>query len=103
MADSLLSAVQVVLYEPQNPVNIAATVRAMKNMGVSSLRLVRPVEYDVERLLGIAHDTADIIAGIRSFQSLDDALGDCVAVAAFTARRRSAKRTLVTPRAIAPQ
>jgi tRNA C32,U32 (ribose-2'-O)-methylase TrmJ len=31
----------VVLYEPQKPVNIAATVRAMKNMGVRDLRLVR--------------------------------------------------------------
>ena len=50
MAESLLAAVVVVLYEPQNPVNIAATIRAMKNMGVATLRLVRPVEYDVVRL-----------------------------------------------------
>jgi len=46
MTDSVLAQVHVVLYEPQNPINIAAVVRAMKNMGVSSLRLVRPVEYD---------------------------------------------------------
>ena len=42
----MLSAVRVILYEPQDPVNIAATVRAMKNMGCSDLYLVRSVEYD---------------------------------------------------------
>ena len=51
---SLLDQVVVVLYEPQDPVNIAATARAMKNMGVSALRLVRPVAYEPERLEFIA-------------------------------------------------
>jgi len=37
LPDSVLSAVRVVLYEPQDPVNIAATIRAMKNMGCSDL------------------------------------------------------------------
>jgi tRNA C32,U32 (ribose-2'-O)-methylase TrmJ len=39
MPDDVLSRVQVVLHEPQDPVNIAAAVRAMKNMGVTRLRL----------------------------------------------------------------
>jgi TrmH family RNA methyltransferase len=95
---SALDAVRVVLHQPQDPVNIAATVRAMKNMGVSRLRLVQPVEYDPWRLEGIAHDTHDIIARIERFDTLDLALADCVRVAAFTARRRAAKRPLTTPR-----
>jgi hypothetical protein len=61
MPDSILDRVRVVLHEPQNPINIAATVRAMKNFGVHDLRLVRPVPYDPYRLEGIAHDTHDII------------------------------------------
>jgi tRNA/rRNA methyltransferase/tRNA (cytidine32/uridine32-2'-O)-methyltransferase len=88
----LLDHVVVVLYEPQDPVNIAATVRAMKNMGIQTLRLVDPVTYDAERIEGIAHDTADVVAGIRHFESLDAALADCVHIAAFTRRRRAAKR-----------
>ena len=60
MNESVLSRVRVVLFEPQNPINIAAVVRAMKNMGVSSLRLVRPCEYDPYRVEGIAHDTKEI-------------------------------------------
>jgi TrmH family RNA methyltransferase len=89
----LLDHVVVVLYEPQDPVNIAATVRAMKNMGTRTLRLVNPVTYDAERIEGIAHDTVDVVSGIRHFDSLDAALADCIQVAAFTRRRRAAKRT----------
>jgi tRNA/rRNA methyltransferase/tRNA (cytidine32/uridine32-2'-O)-methyltransferase len=91
----------VVLHEPQDPVNIAAVVRAMKNMGVAALRLVRPVPYDPSRIEGVAHDTGDVVRGIRHFDALDEALADCVRVAAFTARRRAAKRPVADPRAAA--
>jgi tRNA/rRNA methyltransferase/tRNA (cytidine32/uridine32-2'-O)-methyltransferase len=94
---SRLAAVNVVLFEPRDPINIAGCARAMKNMGLSSLRLVRPVAYDSQRLIGVAHDTEEILAGIRHYDTLDEALADCVRVAGFTARRRAAKRQVVTP------
>src|SRR3954470_13094648 len=97
-SSSILSAVRVVLYEPQDPVNIAATIRAMKNMGCADLYLVRSVEYDPWRLEGIAHDTGDIIERIRNCETIDEALEGCVRVAGFTARRRAAKRDVTTPR-----
>ena len=103
MPESLLSSVVVVLFEPQNPINIAATVRAMKNMGLTRLRLVRPVEYDVIKLEGIAHGTMDLIARIERFESFDAAVADCVYVAGFTARRRSAKLRLIDPKAAAAE
>lgn len=102
MPESILTRVVVVLYEPQDPVNIGATVRAMKNMGATDLRLVRPCEYTEYRLAGIAHGTADVIERIEHFETLDEALADCVKVAAFTARRRAAKRALTDARAAAP-
>ncbi|HEY4138801.1 MAG TPA: TrmH family RNA methyltransferase [Casimicrobiaceae bacterium] len=101
MPDSLLSAVVIVLYEPQDPVNIAAAVRAMKNMGVARLRLVRPVEYDVVRLEGIAHQTMDVIERIERFDSFDAAVADCVRVFGFTARRRAAKLRVIDPKVAA--
>lgn len=103
MTGSVLPAVRVVLYEPQDPVNIAATVRAMKNMGVRTLHLVRPVPYEPNRIETVAHDTHEIVAGIRHFETLDEALADCVRVAGFTARRRAAKRTLLDPHEAASQ
>ena len=101
MSESRLARVVVVLYEPQDPVNIAATVRAMKNMGVSTLRLVRPCAYDPVRLEGIAHDTWDLIDRIVHFDDFDAAVADCVRVVGFTARRRSAKWQIIDPRAAA--
>jgi TrmH family RNA methyltransferase len=100
---SRLSSVAIVLYEPLDPVNIAATVRAMKNMGVSELRLVRPVEYEPHRLEGIAHGTRDLIDNIKVYDSFDDAVADCVRIAGFTARRRAAKWRVVDPKQAAQE
>ncbi len=101
MTASLLAAVKVVLYEPLDPINIGAVVRAMKNMGVHDLRLVRPVKYDLTRIEQIAHDTRDVVERIRHFDSLDEALADCVRVAAFTGRRRATRWAMHTPRTMA--
>ena len=101
MSESRLSHVAVVLYEPQDPVNIAATVRAMKNMGVSTLRLVRPCAYDPVRLEGIAHATWDVIDRITHHDDFDAAVADCVRLVGFTARRRSAKWQILDPRSAA--
>jgi TrmH family RNA methyltransferase len=103
MSESRLQSVVVVLYEPQDYVNIAATVRAMKNMGVSRLRLVRPVPYDPYRLEGIAHGTQDLIDAIETFQTFDDAVADCTRIHGFTARRRAAKLPILEPRAAAEE
>ncbi len=94
---SLLSAVRVVLLEPRDPINIAAVIRVMKNMGVSDLRLVRPIAYDPWRIEGIAHGTRDVVDNIRHHDTLDEALGDCVCVAAFAGKRRAARWTVRTP------
>ena len=102
-ASSRLSAVAVVLHEPQDPVNIAATVRAMKNMGVSDLRLVRPVAYEAHRLEGIAHGTRDLIETIKHYDTFDDAVADCVYLAGFTARRRAAKWRVIAPKQAAEE
>jgi TrmH family RNA methyltransferase len=101
MTESRLSRISIVLYEPQDFVNIAATVRAMKNMGVDSLRLVRPCAYDPVRLEGIAHDTWDVIEKIRHFDDFDSAVADCVRLVGFTARRRAAKWEILDPKAAA--
>ena len=93
-----LARVRVVLYEPQDPVNIGTTVRAMKNMGVGSLHLVRPKAFDPAGIERVAHDTEDIVRQIVLHDSADRALADCVLVAAFTARRRAAKRAVISAR-----
>jgi TrmH family RNA methyltransferase len=96
-----MTAVTVVLYESQDPINIGAVVRAMKNMGAVDLRLIRPCHYDLNRIEQIAHDTRDVVARIRHFDTIDDALADCRYVVAYSGRRRAAKWARHTPRSAA--
>lgn len=103
MSESRLANIAVVLDQPQDPINIAATVRAMANMGASELRLVRPVAYEPHRLEGIAHGTRELIDRIKTFETFDEAVADCVRLAGFTARRRAAKRRIIDPRSAATE
>ena len=101
MSESRLNRIRVVLLETQDIVNVGAAMRAMKNMGVSDLRLVNAgVPFDAWRIQGIAHDTGDILKNTREHATLDEAIGDCVRVAAFTARHRSARWEVATPREV---
>ena len=96
-------SVAVVLHEPQDLVNIAQVVRGLKNFGFQDLRLVSPREYDAYRIEGIAHQTQDVLARVRVYEALEEALADCVHVTGFTARGRTAKRTMQRPRAAAAE
>jgi TrmH family RNA methyltransferase len=98
----LLANVVVVLCEPKDVVNIAAVIRAMKNMGLSRLRLVDPVELDAWRIEGIAHRTTEIVDAAETFSSLDEAVADTVFVVGTTARARTAGRNYVRPDEVAP-
>ncbi|MFN2572454.1 MAG: RNA methyltransferase [Gemmatimonadales bacterium] len=93
----------VVLHEPQDLVNIAHVVRGMKNFGLRDLRLVSPREYEAYRVEGIAHQTQDVLARVRTYPALEDAFADCVHVVGFTARGRTAKRNLQRPRVAAAE
>jgi TrmH family RNA methyltransferase len=96
-------SIVTVLHQPQDLVNIAHVVRAMKNFGFRDLRLVEPREYDGYRVEGIAHQSHDVVSRVAQFDSLDAALADCVHVVGFTARERAAKRNRQRPRAAAAE
>lgn len=99
---AVLDNVSIVLTEPQDVVNIAAVIRAMKNMGLRSLRLVDPADFDAYRIGGIAHRTEDIVEATEIFDDLEDALSDAIFVLGTTARGRTAGRNYVRPREVAP-
>jgi TrmH family RNA methyltransferase len=99
----LLDRVVVVLDHNQNVVNIAAVIRAMKNMGIGKLRLVNPDDFDPYRIEGIAHRTQDIVEATEIFDTLEEALADCVRVVGSSARSRTAVRNYVRPREAAAE
>ncbi len=96
-------APRIVLVEPQDLVNIAATVRIAKNFGISDLTLVKPQEFDPYRIEGIAHDTTDLVERITFADSLDEALRDVTFAVALSARERTARRRSARPRAAAAE
>jgi TrmH family RNA methyltransferase len=98
-----LDNIVVVLCRPQKLVNIAGAIRAMKNMGLQRLRLVRPAEYNPADIVGIAHRSTDVLAATTLHASLDDALADALYVAGTTARTRELVPRHATPREVAPE
>ncbi len=92
-----LERLTVVLSEPRDLVNIALAIRAMKNMGTSRLRLVRPAEFDAWRILGIAHDTEDIVHAVEVHDDLSAALAGASYVLGATARRRATRQDWWNP------
>ena len=102
-APNRLDNIVVVLCRPQKLVNIAGAIRAMKNMGLLRLRLVRPAEFDPSDIEGIAHRSADVLAATTLHASLDDALADAAYVAGTTSRTREPAFPYMTPRQAAAE
>lgn len=93
-----LRRVAIVLNEPKDPVNIGSVVRAMKNMSLSRLHLVRPDDFDRYRIQGVAHTGTDVIESARIFDSLSDAIADARLVIGTSARGRRVRRNYSRPR-----
>jgi tRNA (cytidine32/uridine32-2'-O)-methyltransferase len=93
----------VVLNRTQDVVNIATSLRAMMNMGLTRLRLVAPDDFNAYRIAGIAHGAEPLIERIEFFDSLDAAVADCALVLGTTARRRAATYVWSHPREAAPE
>ncbi len=90
-AANALDAVTIVLHRPQEAGNVGAVIRAMKNMGISDLRLVQPEPFTHDELLRVAHRCEDILAGMTIYENLDMALAEMVYVvgtAAITHHKR---------------
>ncbi|HWI52570.1 MAG TPA: TrmH family RNA methyltransferase [Symbiobacteriaceae bacterium] len=98
----VLQNVAVILYQPQDVVNVAAIIRVMSNFGLTDLRLIEPAAFDPYRIEGIAHHTEQITQAARRFPTLAEATADCAFILGTTGRPRAAQRQIVTPRQAAP-
>lgn len=103
MAAIAVDNLSVVLVEPQDDINIGTVVRACRNFGTSSLRLVRPASADPGQVGISAPRSEDFIAGMERFSTLDEAVADCTLVLGLTARRRYASWRVIGPRQAAQE
>jgi len=85
----MLERLHIVLVGTTHAGNVGATARAMKNMGLSSLRLVDPCRYQSQESLVRASGAGEVIRNALVFDSLAEALGDCTCVYGTSARTRS--------------
>ena len=83
-----LSAIRIVLVEPSHPGNIGAVARAMKNMALSELVLVRPKAFPHPEATARASGADDVLHRTKVVDSVTDAVADCGYVAATTSRPR---------------
>ena len=91
-------SIRIVLVGTTHPGNIGAAARAMKNMGLSDLALVRPKYFPHDEASARASGAEDILERAMVVDTLADALTDCVYVAGASARSRTINWPCMGPR-----
>ncbi|MEC7376857.1 MAG: TrmJ/YjtD family RNA methyltransferase, partial [Pseudomonadota bacterium] len=89
--------IRIVLVETSHSGNIGAVARAMKNMGLGNLWLVRPASFPDEASYARAAGASDVLDRARVVSSLDEALADCVLVMGTSARGRKVPWPVCAP------
>ena len=83
-----MQQIRIVLCRPSHPGNIGAAARAMKTMGLSDLRLVAPERFPAPEAEWMATNAKEILDGAVLHSTLEEAVKDCVAAFAMSARPR---------------
>jgi TrmH family RNA methyltransferase len=95
------SLVRIVLIDPSHPGNIGSVARAMKNMCLTDLVLVRPRSFPHTEANALAAGADDVLASARVVASVAEAIADCQFIAGTTSRPRSYYWEFTTPRDVA--
>src|SRR5687767_8652214 len=80
--------IRIVLCRPSHPGNIGAAARAMKTMGLADLRLVAPERFPAPEAQWMATHAVDVLQNSKIHRDLEEAIQDCVAAFAMSARPR---------------
>lgn len=78
--------ISIVLVRPTRPGNIGAAARAIKNMGLSRLVLVQPVDHLCPDSYTMAYGAHDVLERAKVFKTLRRAVARCRYVIGTTAR-----------------
>ena len=97
------SRVRIVLCRPSHPGNIGAAARAMKTMGITDLRLVAPEKFPAPEARWMATSAIEVLDQAKVHASLAEAISDCSAAFALSARPREWSTQVLDVRAAAAQ
>ncbi len=95
------SQIRIVLVEPSHPGNIGAVARAMMNMDLTELVLVRPEAFPHPEATARAAGAEAVLAAARVVATVGEAIAACGFVAASTARDRDQNFRVLDVRAAA--
>ncbi len=96
-----LGNIRIVLVRPQGAANVGAVARAMKNMRVHELVLVRPAPMRSFWAKAMAVHADDVLHRVRQADSLGAAVADCGLVVGTTCRGGLYRAAAEPPRAAA--
>ncbi len=96
-----MADIRIVLCRPSHPGNIGAAARAMKTMGYADLRLVAPERFPAPEAEWMATHAVDVLAAARVHATLHEAIADCSAAFALSARPREWSPQVLQVRAAA--
>ena len=91
-------SIRIVLVGTTHPGNIGAVARAMMNMGLSELALVKPKHFPHKDATARASGAIGVLNDALVVSSLREALTDCVYVAGASARPRTIEWPSMGPR-----
>jgi tRNA (cytidine32/uridine32-2'-O)-methyltransferase len=97
-SDNLFPGTRIVLVETSHPGNIGASARAMKNMGLTELVLVKPQRFPDQQAIFRAASAADVVKNALVVNSVAEAISDSHLVIGTSARDRRIPWPMLTPR-----
>lgn len=95
---SMYKNIRIVLVETSHPGNIGAVARAMKNMCLSRLTLVKPKVFPSPEAQARASGAQDVLGRAQVVSSLVEAVGGCSLVIGSSARQRATLWQVLDPR-----
>ncbi|OEU67076.1 MAG: rRNA methyltransferase [Desulfovibrio sp. S3730MH75] len=100
----MLQDLSIVLFRTKYPENIGSTARAMKNMDCSSLILVAPPVWNMEKAMPLATAKAhELVDNAKIYPDLSTALAGHTKIYGTTARTGGWRKGALTPASAAPR
>jgi tRNA (cytidine32/uridine32-2'-O)-methyltransferase len=94
----LLDKVRIILVNTSDCRNIGSAARAMKNMGLSELILVDPMEMPNGQAQALSAGASDVLANAKVVGTLEEAIAECGLVVGTSARSRTLPWPMLEPR-----
>ncbi|MDD2734842.1 MAG: RNA methyltransferase [Desulfuromonadaceae bacterium] len=93
----MIKDIIIILVEPQSPGNIGMACRAMKNMGVTQLRIVKGCNRFDSEALKFAVAARDLLESAVVYPDLAAAMSDCTLTVGTTRRHGKYRQEILSP------